>query len=230
MSRKTFIIVAGGSGSRMKAEIPKQFLIFSGEAVIIHTLKNVKQMLPEADIVLVIGKEHESFYEGYKKSMPGFFDGIQFVTGGETRFQSVKNGLSVVASSGVTAIHDAARPFLTKRLLDEGFRLAAELGNAIPVVHLKDSVRQLAKGTNVSVDRAAYRLVQTPQFFGTAELQNAYTVDEQPVFTDDAAVFEAASHRIKLFDGDPFNIKITEPADLDFATIIHEKYYSPQSS
>ena len=143
----------------------------------------------------------------------------QLVAGGETRFHSVKNGLSCIeATEGLVAVHDGVRPFVSSELIRAGFEKAAQEGTAVTCVPLKDSARLVrSDGSNQAVDRAAYRLVQTPQTFRLDWMRRAFETTALPHFTDCASVLEHAGYPIHLLDGSYENIKITTPEDLLWA-------------
>ena len=133
--------------------------------------------------------------------------------GGETRFESVKQGLEHVGE-GLVAIHDAVRPLVSIELIARCFNNAQARGNAVPVIPLTDSVREVLNGESRQADREHLRLVQTPQVFNAALLKSAYGQAYRNSFTDDANVAEAFGIKISLIEGDPRNIKITRPDDL----------------
>ena len=146
----------------------------------------------------------------------------QIIAGGDTRFQSVKNGLQAIEdNTGLVAIHDGVRPLITVKIIEESFALAQEKGNALTVVALKDSIRKQTENGSESINRSDYFLVQTPQTFKVEEIINAYNkaaiVNN---FTDDASVLEANGGQIQLVQGDYKNIKITTSEDLLFANAL----------
>jgi 2-C-methyl-D-erythritol 4-phosphate cytidylyltransferase len=126
----------------------------------------------------------------------------------------VRNGLSLV-TSGLVAIHDGARPLITHDIIRHSFAEAAEKGNAVTAVKLKDSIREaLVTGGTRSANRSNYYLVQTPQTFQTKLIRNAYDRATHYNFTDDAGVLEESGGKINLVEGSYSNIKITTPEDL----------------
>jgi 2-C-methyl-D-erythritol 4-phosphate cytidylyltransferase len=218
------ILLAGGSGSRMKSEIPKQFIPIGGSPVLMRTLSafqnystgiQLKLVLPESQFDLW----NQLCYE-YR-----FTSTYELVAGGPTRFHSVQNGLRRIASEeGLVAVHDGVRPFVTPAIIAAGFRQAAEAGTSVVCVDLKDSARMvLTDGTNLAVDRAAYRLIQTPQTFRLDWMRQAFQTDYLPHFTDCASVLENAGFPIHLIEGNYENIKITTPEDLLWAEAFLKK-------
>lgn len=212
------IIVAGGSGSRMGAQMPKQFIEVAGKPILMHTIERFVSYSSALKIILVLPpKEMPPWHALCEKH--NFYPPIFTTPGGNTRFRSVKNGLSTIkAQAGLVAVHDGVRPFLNNQLIEQGFAVAAQKGSAVACVPLKDSARVInATGQSQAVDRAAYRLVQTPQTFRLDWMRQAFDTPEQPTFTDCASVLEHAGYDITLIDGLYQNIKITTPEDLLWA-------------
>ncbi|WP_428653627.1 2-C-methyl-D-erythritol 4-phosphate cytidylyltransferase [Runella sp.] len=223
---KFAIIVAGGNGTRMGSKTPKQFIPVAGKPILMQTIEKFIAYDFSLQILLVLpANEMKAWYALCDKYQ--FYPAIVTVSGGNSRFQSVKNGLKrISAKEGLVAVHDGVRPFVSPRIIAESFEVAAQKGTAITAVSLKDSIRFLdADGTNQSVDRAAYRLVQTPQTFRLDWMRAAFDTPEQPFFTDCASVLEYAGHPITLIEGGYENIKITTPEDLLWA----EAFASPQA-
>ena len=216
------IIVAGGSGSRFGSAVPKQFLELAGKPVLMLTIDAFEQALAQKshEITVVLPQAQINYWQQLCKSY-GFATAHKVVAGGNTRFESVKNGLGSFgsfAADDLVAVHDGVRPLVTPRVIADTFALAAEKGSAIPVVRVVDSVRLLGDGGKSEViDRSKLRAVQTPQTFNAQMLSAAYDVDYDPLFTDDASVFERAGHEVWLCDGDERNLKITHKLDLTLA-------------
>ncbi|SMO69460.1 2-C-methyl-D-erythritol 4-phosphate cytidylyltransferase [Solitalea koreensis] len=210
------IIVAGGSGSRMQSAIPKQFLELNGLPIIMHTIKAFYQWPLVPKIIVVMHPDYHKFWKklcaDYKFTVPH-----KLIEGGKTRFESVKKGLSMIEDDGLVAIHDAVRPIISTDLLINTFKMAEELGNAIPVIKCRDSIRKLQDGISIGLDREQYFLVQTPQCFQVKLINEAYKQEYKAEFTDDASVVEAMGVKINLTEGDSKNIKITFPEDLRYA-------------
>jgi len=214
MPKKYAIIVAGGSGSRMKSEIPKQFLMLGGIPILVRTL-NTFLTIENLEIILVLPSDSIGYWEKIKPVYFSENEKITTVVGGTTRFQSVNNGLKAIkANTGLVAVHDGVRPFITKAIIEDSFHLALEKGSAVVAVDSKDSVRFLDGVNNKAIERNKVKIVQTPQTFDLELLKKAFLTEEKPYFTDDASVVEDFGHEIYLVDGDYKNIKITTPEDI----------------
>lgn len=213
------ILVAGGKGLRMGSDIPKQFLPLRGRPVLMHTIDVFRRTYPDIHIILVLPREQQDYW----RQLCGQHDydvELCVADGGETRFHSVHNGLSLIPDDarGVVGVHDGVRPFVSPETIRRCYEAAEECGAVVPVVPVVETVRQvLADGSSMTVDRNAYRLVQTPQTFDIQLLKKAYGQPFDPFFTDDASVVEAMGHPIKLVEGNNENIKLTNPADLKLA-------------
>lgn len=211
---KTVIIVAGGSGKRMHSEVPKQFLLLKGMPVLMRTISAFQLFDPDLEIILVLPEKHLPYWESLCRQH-AFNLMIKLAKGGKTRFESVNNGLQLVApDSELIAIHDGVRPLVSQGTIRTCFDTAAVMGNAVPVIEIPDSIRFLDGQKNASVNRSDYRIVQTPQVFRSEQLKKAYGMAQQKDYADDASVVEAAGHSIYLVPGNPENIKITSPPDL----------------
>lgn len=219
--RKAAILVAGGKGTRMGGSIPKQYLPIGGKPVLMHTLEVFAQAEPEIFQLLVLPESDfprwETLCLEYNFSVPH-----QLVAGGDSRFQSVRNGLDRLPfSEGLVAIHDGVRPFVKKEVIRESFAQAERSGSAIAVVPLKDSIRKVTgEGKSTFQERQDFRLVQTPQTFQIGKIKEAFLVAELPQFTDDATVYEYQGWQVSLIPGNPENIKITTPEDLEYAEFL----------
>jgi len=222
---KYALIVAGGSGTRMNTNLLKQFIPLAGKPVLMHTIDCFIRFDTSVNIILVLP---ESQHEHWKKLCQeyGFDIPHTLVAGGETRFHSVRNGLSVLSGNGIVFIHDGVRPLVSSATLQRCLEGALAHGNAIPVVPVSESVRMVSGYNNSPVDREKLRLIQTPQTFNVSLIQSAYLAPFEPGFTDDASVLEKSGKEIFLTEGNRENIKITWPEDLlvaeSFLKYIHE--------
>jgi 2-C-methyl-D-erythritol 4-phosphate cytidylyltransferase len=211
---KTYaLILAGGKGLRMGADLPKQFLPLAGKPVLMHALEAFYQADPSTELILVLPKEHQAFWAELC-AKHAFTLEHSIATGGTVRFDSVRNGLELVAEDSLVAVHDGVRPLVKPALITKCFEAALEKGAVIPVFELTESIRRIEGDRSYAEDRSRFRSVQTPQTFRSAILKKAYEQPYQDVFTDDASVAEAAGFEIALVEGHRENIKITTPQDL----------------
>ncbi len=216
MRRLYTIIVAGGKGMRMGKDLPKQFLPIDGTPILMHTLQAFYDYDPSMTLIVVLPSDQQAYWSklcgDHHFTIPHVV-----VKGGETRFHSVKNGLSCIKGEGLVAVHDGVRPFVHCDTIDRCFAAAQESGAAVPVVEVVDSLRKVEDEESKAVSRKDYRIVQTPQVFDISLLKEAYKQPYTVDFTDDASVVEAFGRKISLTEGNRENIKITSPFDLVIA-------------
>ncbi|MFV0266488.1 MAG: 2-C-methyl-D-erythritol 4-phosphate cytidylyltransferase [Draconibacterium sp.] len=219
MPKKFALIVAGGSGSRMNNQVPKQFLELVGKPVLMHTFESFYTFDPNISFVLVLPQSEFSRWkelcEKHRFTIP-----YQLAAGGSNRFESVKNGLLIIREEGVVFIHDGVRPLVSGQTIQNCFNTAQEKGNALPVVPVSESVRYVDGSHNSSLDRSKYYLVQTPQTFRVSLIKKAYEQAYSELFTDDASVLENTGQAINTVEGNRTNIKITYPEDIRIASFL----------
>lgn len=216
---KYALIVAGGSGVRMGASIPKQFLLLNNRPVLMNTLDVFYNFDSSLNIILVLPSDQ---IENWKLLMGqyNFHVPHRLISGGQNRFESVKQGLTLINEDGLVAIHDGVRPLVTSKIIQDGFEAAAKNGSAIAAIELRDSIREKdEKGTKVR-NRENYYLIQTPQTFRVDVIKKAYAMAQGKDFTDDASVVEAAGLEVHLIEGSSINFKITTPEDLQLANAL----------
>ncbi len=223
MAKKFAIIVAGGSGSRMNKLVPKQFLEIKGKPVLMYTFEAFVAFDPEIEFILVLPQNQTNYWKELCKKHH-FSQRYKLAYGGETRFQSVKNGLRLIDSDGIVFIHDGVRPMVAKNTIQNCFDTTLSQGNALPVVPPAESIRYSFGNENKAVDRNRFFLVQTPQTFRVNQIKEAYEKAAHENFTDDASVLESNGVHINLVEGNRENIKITWPQDL----IVAESFLFPQ--
>lgn len=223
-SKKIAIIVAGGTGQRMGSVVPKQFLEIEGKSILLHTIDQFVNAFNDISIVVVLPDGY--IEEGKKVLKNKITNPIQLITGGETRFQSVKNGLTAVKEPSIVFVHDAVRCLLTPALIQRCYQQAVEKGSAIPAVSSTDTVRILENEQHQLFDREKVMLIQTPQTFQSDLILSAFNQPYHPSFTDEANVMEANGQSVYLVDGEFENIKITRPLDLAIATYVLSKRLS----
>ena len=210
------IIVAGGKGLRMGGDIPKQFLPIGGKPVLMRTLERFHEYSKDLQIILVLPQAQQSYWQQLCEEYD-FKVEIRLAAGGETRFHSVQNGLSLIPddAEGVVGVHDGVRPFVSVEVIKNCFETARTRQAAIPVTPVIETLRHIPTQKNVL--RSEYCLVQTPQCFDIQLLKAANKQPYSDSFTDDASVVEAYGHEVTMVDGNRENIKITTPFDLKIA-------------
>jgi len=217
MVQEHIIIVAGGSGKRIKGNIPKQFIVVNGKPLIVFTMEKFFAYNHAIQMCVVV---HKDYQQHMKDLIQNYFPGktIQTTIGGDTRFDSVKKGLELIEeSNAVVGIHDAARPMVSVDTIKRCFEMAAQKGNAIPVVDVIESLRVIENNSNKAVNRTNYKVIQTPQCFNINAIKKAFEQDYSSLFTDDASVLERTGEKIILVEGNTGNIKITHDTDLILA-------------
>lgn len=216
--KKYAIIVAGGSGSRMGSDIPKQFISIGGKPLLRHTIEKFLSLSFPVGIIVVVNQEWKQWWKDYCRDYD-FLERYAIPSGGITRFHSVQNALQYLPDDSVVAVHDGVRPFVSADFLEKMFASGEEMGNAIPAVAPVETVREVSGPESYVLRRDDIRLVQTPQVFRSEVIKAAYRLPYDPKFTDDASVAEAAGYRINLVEGLRYNIKITTPEDLEIARL-----------
>lgn len=214
--KKFAIIVAGGYGVRMNSAIPKQFISLNGKPILYYTIISFLNAVDDIDIILVLPKEYMSNGEEIIKQY--FRDKkIKITEGGQTRFHSVKNGLKFVHNNSIIFVHDGVRCLVSKGLIQLCYEAAVKNGSAIPAITSKDSVRISVDNNTKTVDRKNVFLIQTPQTFQSKILLDAFQLEYNEGFTDEATVIEANGFKPHIVEGEEMNLKITTPSDLLFA-------------
>jgi 2-C-methyl-D-erythritol 4-phosphate cytidylyltransferase len=207
----------------MLSAVPKQFLLLSGKPVLMHTINDFYNSGAQAEIIVVL---HVDYHRRWRELCDehGFHVPHQLVSGGETRFHSVKNGLDIIPDGPdvLIAVHDAVRPLTGPQIINEAYKHAAAHGNAVAAVKSRDSVRQLKNGVSSSLLREEIYLIQTPQTFRSSQIKKAYLQPYSEKFTDDASVVEQTGETINLIAGSYRNIKITFPEDIGIAECLLE--------
>ena len=220
MMKTVAIIVAGGSGTRFGAQLPKQFLELGGMPILMRTIQAFGEDWDGYIEVIVTLPEGQMGLWHDLCDRYGFAVPHRVVPGGETRWHSVKNALDSIgdiADVDMIAVHDGVRPLASPALIHRILEAARRDGAAIPVVMLNDSVRQVTGESSHALDRSSLRAVQTPQAFDARLLLEAYAQPFAPTFTDDASVVERLGHSVTLVEGEAANLKITRPMDLALA-------------
>lgn len=219
MERKIYaVFVAGGSGSRMGGDVPKQFLELKGKSILQRTIESFLEVVPDLKVILVLPKAHFSTWKSIC-ARSAFIHPYTLVEGGITRFHSVRNALEKVPDGAVVAIHDGVRPFASPQMLRSMFAMMSETKALVPAVAVTDTLRSTDPSCP-DPDRTRTVAVQTPQIFWSEELKSAYSQAYDISFTDDASVVAKTGIPVTLAAGEKFNIKITTPEDMVFAEAI----------
>lgn len=218
---ESIIITAGGIGKRMGSEIPKQFIEINGLPILIHTINQFYNYNSAIQIILVLPDSHIDYWNKLIKNH-NFKIKHTLVKGGAERFHSIQNGLKF-ANGDVIGIHDGVRPFVSQKVIKILFEAAKSKKAVIPVVDVKESLRQIKTDGTKAVERSDYKIVQTPQCFTKEVIQKAYLQKFSTSFTDDASVVESAGFEIFTIQGNDENIKITTPIDLILAKVLCNK-------
>lgn len=203
----------------MGGSLPKQFMLLKGKPVLYYTIKTFLAAYSDLQVILVLPVNYTDMGQ---EIIDAYFDKsrIRITAGGDTRFQSVKNGLALVEEESVIFVHDGVRCLLTTDLIHRCYAQAVETGSAIPAIPSRDSIRLVNEEGNTAWDRNNVMLVQTPQTFHSKILLPAFQIDYKDRFTDEATVVEAYGLKVSLVEGEESNIKITRPADLLVAETI----------
>lgn len=211
------IILAGGKGKRMKANISKQFIMLKNKPILYYTLDRFIKNPNVDNIVLVLPKDEIEYCK--KNIIEKYNLKIDFIVeGGAERQDSVYNGLKALQDTDIVLIHDGARPFVSNKIIEEGIQKAIEFGGAAPGVMPKDTIK--IKDSNSfskeTLDRSTLVAIQTPQVFKFSEIIKCHEKIKKDniTVTDDTMVYEMYGNKVYLYDGDYENIKITTPEDL----------------
>ena len=222
MTKDYIIIVAGGKGQRMGSSVPKQFLLLCGKPVLMHTIEAFHSYSTSLEIILVLPEEQQTHWKELCEEY-GFTTPHTVVSGGSTRFESSRNGISAIPddADGVVGIHDGVRPLVSAAVIDRCYESARETYAAIPVMPLTDTLRFVGEsGCGRNVLRSDYVIVQTPQVFDIALAKRAFSLPYKESFTDDASVVEDLGCQVSVVEGCRENIKLTTPFDMKVAEAI----------
>lgn len=190
--------------------------------MLMHSIKAFFEAIHGVTLVLVLPVNQFDYWRSLC-DIAGFSIPHVLAEGGETRFDSVKNGLALLDKEELVAIHDGARPLIQAGLIQRSFRAAQLTGNSVPAIPVTESLRTVEGACSQPADRSRIRIIQTPQVFRLSELKEAYKQDYCLEYTDDATVMERMGTKVNLIDGDPGNIKITHPSDLIIAEALLRK-------
>lgn len=232
MGRKKYVVMmAAGSGTRMGAQMPKQFLELDGKAILRRTIETFLEACPDISVITVLPGQYVDYWRDYCYRNSFICPQI-LVKGGITRFHSVRNALKKVSAGAIVAVHDGVRPLLTENMIRDMFDKAEDCPALIPVVPCVDTMKVLQKKvwddgsetlsaiSGQSVDRSVLYGAQTPQIFHSELLKAAYDQAYDTAFTDDASVVERYGKSLSYVMGERLNIKITTSEDLVLAEAV----------
>lgn len=227
MERKKFVIImAAGSGTRMGAQMPKQFLELDGKAILQKTIEVFQEACPGISVITVLPQDHISYWRQYCLDR-NFICPQILVPGGITRFHSVRNALDRVPDGAVVAVHDGVRPLLSPGLVRDVFKAAETQQAVIPVTPCVDTIKvleskegRLEAVPGAKADRSVLYGAQTPQVFHSEVIKEAYSMAYDTAFTDDASVLEKYGKSLSFVIGERLNIKITTQDDLLLARAV----------
>jgi 2-C-methyl-D-erythritol 4-phosphate cytidylyltransferase/2-C-methyl-D-erythritol 2,4-cyclodiphosphate synthase len=233
--RVSAIIAAGGRGTRVGADRPKQFLEIAGRSLLDLSVSAIASSGRVDDIVVAVPMDH---LEDVRSRLRDAGKPVAIVAGGRRRQDSVANALRhVPPESDIVVVHDAARPFVTQEVIDRTIDAAATCGAAIAAIPARDTVKQasagLVEGSHVvqtTLRREEIFLAQTPQAFRRHVLERAFEAAGALDATDEAMLAERAGFQVHLVPGDPVNIKVTTPADLELARVVRSAGASAPAS
>ena len=208
------IIVAGGIGKRMNSPLPKQFIEINEKPIIFHTIEKFLAFDLSTQFIISLHKDYISLWEELLVKHNFSFN-HKIVIGGEERFHSVKNALNLVPKNALVGIHDAVRPYVSQQTISNCFEGAKKHQAAIPAIPVTDTIRLVENDTSKTLERVNLRAVQTPQYFTSELIKEAYNQNYSSKFTDDASVVEALGKEVFLVNGNVENIKITNQIDLE---------------
>ena len=218
--------MAAGSGTRMGAELPKQFIELEGKAILQKTIEVFLNACPGINVITVLPESHIGYWRRYCLDR-NFICPQVLVKGGITRFHSVRNALEKVPDGALVAVHDGVRPLISESFVNEMFKAAEDVPALIPVIPCVDTMKvlencngKLLTKEGQTADRSVLYGAQTPQIFHSEILKAAYAQAYDTSFTDDASVVHKYGKNLSYLIGERFNIKITTQDDLVLAKAI----------
>lgn len=222
------VILAGGVGSRMGAEKPKQFLNIGDKPVIIHTIEKFCLYSDFEKVLILCPKQWMGYTRDLVKKYIGSSAPVEVIEGGTVRNETIMNAIAYIEAEGnlneetIIVTHDAVRPFVTYRMIEENVEAAKEYGACDTVIPATDTIVESLDGDTISTipERKHLNQGQTPQSFKALELKELYATlaeEEKNILTDAAKIFVLKGKKVKLVQGETFNVKITYPYDLAVA-------------
>jgi 2-C-methyl-D-erythritol 4-phosphate cytidylyltransferase len=220
------IIVAAGTGSRFGSETPKQFLEIHGKPVIVYTLERFESCPQIDEIILVLSSVEDENFQKIREKY-NFKKLMKIVKGGETRTESVWNGLGEINSQmcEIVAVHDGARPLVSIEEITKTIEKARETGAACLVAAVTDTIKEISGDKIVqTIDRAKLRRALTPQAFRYEILKRAFESNKFDAATDESYLVENIGVEVSIVEGSAGNIKITHAEDLVLAESLLKQF------
>lgn len=221
------IIPAAGTGERMGEKTPKPYLELCGKTVLEHTLSRFTEISGLGEVIVATTPE---FIEQTEEMLGRIFPGLIYhvVEGGNERQDSIRNALKKISGkTGLVAVHDAVRPFVSKRDVESCIVEAAKWGGAVLAIPSKDTIKVAGDHNEIvkTPDRKRMWQAQTPQIFWAALLREAYEYAENYKVkgSDDSSLVEEVGGKVVLVNGSSKNFKITFPLDLEIADWLIKK-------
>jgi 2-C-methyl-D-erythritol 4-phosphate cytidylyltransferase len=218
---KTVIITAGGIGKRMGGDMPKQFLLIDEKPILMHSIQAFHAYDSSIEILVTLPEDWKPYWSELIK-LHQFNIKHQVISGGVERFHSIQIALQQATGQSI-AVHDGVRPLVSQDTIARCFEAVTKHKAVVPFLPIAESVRYVGKKPSKSVLRSDYVLVQTPQVFDKNTLLQAYQQEFHAGITDDASLVEESGVEIHLVDGNPENIKITRPIDLEIAQLLIQR-------
>ncbi|MCD8328947.1 MAG: 2-C-methyl-D-erythritol 4-phosphate cytidylyltransferase [Ruminococcus sp.] len=222
-NNRVAVIAAGGSGSRMGASLPKQYIKIGGEPIIIHTLRQFTACDFDRILALVpidYVKYTTELLKEYEIS------GVTVISGGKTRNDTILKAISFLREQGeldastILLTHDSVRPFVTRRIIEENLEVCTSSGTCTTAIPATDTIVMGGEEVEEIFDRSKMQLVQTPQTFKALRFEEIYsslTDEQKELATDCTRLFTLAGEKVYTVSGDMANIKLTYQSDIAFA-------------
>ena len=221
------VILAGGVGHRMGADKPKQFLQVGEKPIIVHTVEKFALYREFEKVIVLTPEEWIEYTKDVLEKYLGNMDNVVVIRGGAVRNETIMNAVRYIEAEyglddAIIVTHDAVRPFVTYRIIEENIAAAVEFGACDTVIPATDTIVESEDGKALSSipDRSKLYQGQTPQSFRAAELKETYealTEEEKEILTDAAKIYVIKGKPVHIVKGEPFNIKVTYPYDLAVA-------------
>jgi len=222
------LVLAGGIGKRMGSEIPKQYLRIHGKAIISYTVKEFIENPNIEKVLVLVPEDWINYTNGIFDSDFGLEEKLLVIQGGELRNDTIMNGIKYIKEhfdyddNTVVVTHDAVRPFVTQRIINDNIAALEKYTACDTVVPATDTIVESMSHEIISdiPNRANLYQGQTPQSFRLTKFEERYnslTEEEKEILTDAAKVFVIKGEDVGLVEGDGSNIKVTYPSDLDLA-------------